>query len=37
LRICYLTVFEAASQLPGDQQDKITAVLEAFIAYHADR
>jgi transcriptional regulator with XRE-family HTH domain len=30
-------LFEAASQLPRGQQDKIAAVLEAFIAHHANR
>jgi len=28
-------LFEAASQLPRSQQEKITALLEPFIAHHA--
>lgn len=30
-------LFEAASQLPRSQQEKITALLEPFIAHHAGR
>jgi hypothetical protein len=30
-------LFEAASQLPRSQQEKITALLEPFIAHHAQR
>jgi hypothetical protein len=30
-------LFEAASQLPRRQQDKLTAVLEAFVNQHATR
>jgi len=30
-------LFEAASQLPRSQQQKITALLEPFIAHHAGR
>jgi hypothetical protein len=30
-------LFEAASQLPRGQQEKIAAVLEAFIAHHSER
>jgi hypothetical protein len=31
------TLFEAASQLPRSQQEKLTAVLEAFVNQHATR
>jgi hypothetical protein len=30
-------LFEAASQLPRSQQEKLTAVLEAFVNQHAAR
>jgi hypothetical protein len=30
-------LFEAASQLPRSQQEKITALLKPFIAHHAGR
>jgi hypothetical protein len=30
-------LFEAASQLPRSQQEKITALLEPFVAHHAGR
>ena len=30
-------LFEAASKLPRGQQDKLTAVLEAFVNQHATR
>jgi hypothetical protein len=30
-------LFEAASRLPRSQQQKITALLERFIAHHAER
>jgi hypothetical protein len=30
-------LFEAASRLPRSQQQKITALLEPFIAHHAQR
>jgi hypothetical protein len=30
-------LFEAASQLPRSQQQKIAAVVEAFVAQHANR
>ena len=30
-------LFEAASQLPRSQQEKISAIIEPFIAHHAGR